>query len=94
MKIELNDQQMDYVVNVLAARPYSEVFQLLENLRQQVQQEKQHANDAPTGYVAPTRDAATRATARDASAGAGYGPNGASHVAAAADDAAASGSRS
>lgn len=37
MRIELEDKELDYIAQVLAARPYSEVAQLIGKISLQVQ---------------------------------------------------------
>jgi hypothetical protein len=54
MTLEFNDQQIQYIVNALAARPYAEVFELMNDIQRQAAQARQpqlqavHPN-TPTG---------------------------------------------
>lgn len=47
--IRLTPQELDYVANTLAARPWSEVNALLTNIKQQIDLQQKQAADAHTG---------------------------------------------
>lgn len=44
--LTLDPKQLDYIANVLAARPYAEVSQLLQNITEQVRQQQQPKTEA------------------------------------------------
>lgn len=48
--IEFTDKDLDYVANVLAQRPWSEVNTLLEDMRKQIQRQSRLGN----GVAVPT----------------------------------------
>lgn len=58
MKIEFNDQQLQYVVNVLADQPFKLVVELMQSIQQQVnagqQQAKEPATKEPLSVVPNT----------------------------------------
>jgi hypothetical protein len=58
MNFEFDEQQIQYVVNTLAQRPYAEVFDLMNNIQRQAAQQRQQPRvqavpagpqDIPTG---------------------------------------------
>ena len=56
MTFDFTDQEIQYLVNTLAQRPYAEVFELMNNIQRQAAQHKQPAPQlvqpsaqAPTG---------------------------------------------
>jgi hypothetical protein len=55
MTLEFTDQQIQYIVNALAARPYAEVFELMNDIQRQAAQARQPQLQA----VHPTPAAAT-----------------------------------
>jgi hypothetical protein len=52
MKIEFTDNEIQLVVNVLAQRPYAEVFELMANIQRQAAQQKQPQLQAVESQVA------------------------------------------
>ena len=47
MILDLQPKEFEYIVNLLCTRPYGEVFQLIENLRQQTERQQQQAQAGP-----------------------------------------------
>jgi hypothetical protein len=52
MTFEFDDQQTQYIVNTLAARPYGEVFELMGSIqRQAATQQQQRLQSVPTPTI-------------------------------------------
>lgn len=48
--LRLTPQQMDYVANVLAQRPWAEANALMVEIQQQVAAQQTHSRAAPNGH--------------------------------------------
>lgn len=57
MTIDFTDAQLDYLFNVLAQRPYHEVVQLIDSIRNQVGEENARRNPNGSGPGSAPADA-------------------------------------